>query len=165
MELGSTIGIWKLARSALYCVAMWLRWVLEFRAHYIAKGWSISCPWAVPLFRNVESCQFLLVRDNQDTGSVKIYRSSTRNNGVSLGSFFEKGLTHWSQKNMSATDSQTSQIYRGTPIGVALTRSLNAMIVSQQITGAAAVKIMVRLLTYVWRQSEQFTSMTIKVVF
>lgn len=38
---------------------------------------------------------------------------------------------------------QSSEIYRATPIGVALTRSLNTMIVSKQITSDAAIKIMV----------------------
>ena len=59
---------------------------------------------------------------------------------------------------MSTVDSQISQIYRGTPIGVALTRSLNAMIVSQQISGATAVKIMVRLLIFVQQQKRRLTS-------
>ena len=63
---------------------------------------------------------------------------------------------------MSAVDSQISQIYRGTPIGVALTRSLNAMIVSQQISGATAIKIMVRLLIFVQRQTRRLTSTTIR---
>lgn len=63
-----------------------------------------------------------------------------------------------SERKMSTVDSQISQIYRGTPIGVALTRSLNAMIVSQQISGATAVKIMVRLLIFVQQQKRRLTS-------
>jgi hypothetical protein len=43
-----------------------------------------------------------------------------------------------------AGKSQSSEIYRATPIGIALTRSLNAMIMSKQITSDAAIKIMVR---------------------
>ena len=89
---GTGINYWNLEACKISCLAVWFRWVLESWAHYIAKGWSIACPWALPLFRYVPLCHFLPVRDNQDTGSVKIYRSSTRNNGVSLGSFFEKGL-------------------------------------------------------------------------
>ena len=43
-----------------------------------------------------------------------------------------------------AGKSQSSEIYRATPIGIALTRSLNTMIVSKQISSDAAIKIMVR---------------------
>ena len=46
---------------------------------------------------------------------------------------------------MSSTDVLPSEIYRATPVGVALTRSLNTMLNSKQITGETALKIMVRI--------------------
>ena len=97
-----------------------------------------------------------LLRVNENSGSVKLIEVGP--DATESRKSLREGFTHWSERNMSAIDSQTSQIYRGTPIGVALTRSLNAMIVSQQISGATAVKIMVRFLIFVLRHSRRLSS-------
>ena len=67
---------------------------------------------------------------------------------------------------MISESMSSSEIYRATPIGIALTRSLNSMLSTKHITREAALKIMVReiLLLIRMQPSQHFVDSFIKLV-